>query len=181
MLQFKGAHGTTLGCANEIMKHTFEVNGAGRGGNGAYFWAALAEDQVDLSVHFAYEWIKKNQPYAQHKAIVVDIEVEEDEVLYLDDPEHHLELRSQVIRAVEARFRTKAYLVPRNHVMSIQDQLFGIIDRYVRMVEEELGSRIKVVFKSQIPPIPDPLREIVGLAPCFAVRDATCIKNPQVH
>lgn len=180
-MQFKGAHGTTRNCADSIIKHNFEVDAAGRGGNGAYFWAALSEEQVELSVYFAYQWAQRNSPYAEHRAIVVDIEVNEDEVLYLDDPEHHLELRSHLMRAVEARFGMKAYLVSRDKVKGMQRELFGIVDRYVRMIEEELGSPIKVVFKSQVAPIQDPLREIVGLAPCFAVRDVTCIKNPQVH
>lgn len=164
----------------------------GRIGNGAYFWTSLNDDQLPLATHLAASWARRSRENwnafkddtEQETAVVqVTVEAENDELLFLDDPEHHLDLRQELMDfAIKWFGLSSVFDITRDHVRQIKRRLYALIEGYIKLYEDELGGPVKLVFKSQIPPPDsrDPISEILGNASCFSIRDTTCIKNMYV-
>lgn len=177
---FKGSHGTTEARAKEILAHHFQ-KAPGRIGIGAYFWTAPSDEHLPLANDFASRWATRRNPYSKVAVLNVEVDVEEDDVLQLDDPDHHLDLRLLLASAVQSHFKVSSpFDVSRDEVKKIHPALFGIVEGYIRLVENSLGHELKVVFKCQVPPVDDPLKEIIGLTTCFSVRNNSCITEMQV-
>lgn len=186
VVAFKGAHGTCVSSAHRIKREGFDTR-PGRIGRGAYFWTAMTPHHINLANDFAERWARRNShKYRSERdrrlAIVeVDISVEQDDILYLDHPEHHLDLRLMLAQCIKHYFGVASpFDVERDKVMQIEPELCGIIEAYIQRVEGKLGRNIKVVFKAQVPPIQDPMRELIGLSSCFSVRDTDCITNMSI-
>lgn len=153
----------------------------GRIGVGSYFWTAPSDEHLALANDFARKWAKRRYPYSEVATINVVVTVEDEDILQLDDPEHHLDLRLLLASAVSEHFGVESpFDVPHSEVKKIHPQLFGIIEGYIKLVEEALGHEIKIVFKCQVPPVDDPLRELIGLTTCFSVRQSTCITEMRI-
>jgi len=154
----------------------------GRLGEGAYFWTAMEDDHMPLAEDFAKRWAEKRCGQSLKAIVNVEVEVDDDRILYLDDPEHHLGLRLLLADAVMEYFGVDSpFKVSRDQVASIHPQLFGVIEEYIRLIEQELGYNLSLVFKCQVPPVNDPLKELIGLSTCFSVRDIDCIKDMQMR
>lgn len=185
-MAFMGSHGTCLSRATKIKREGFDAR-PGRIGRGAYFWTAMERRHVNLANDLAERWASRNsyryRSEADPRLAVVEIEVdaEQNDILYLDHPEHHLDLRMLLAKCIEEHFKVaSAFDVERDKVRNIEDKLWGIIEAYIVKVEQLLERNIKIVFKAQVAPIDDPMRELIGLTSCFSVRDTTCIKSMQV-
>lgn len=181
MLAFKGSHGTTLNRARSIEANRF-LPAPGRLGEGAYFWTAVEDEHIPLADDFARRWAQRRHGGSLKAIVNVEVEVDDDRVLYLDDPEHHLGLRLLLADAVMEHFDVDSpFKVSRDQVVTIHPQLFGVIEEYIQLIEAELGYGLGLVFKCQTPPVDDPLKELIGLSTCFSVRDIDCIKDLQVR
>lgn len=186
MVAFMGSHGTCLSSAAKIKREGFDAR-PGRIGRGAYFWTAMERRHVNLANDLAERWAQRHsykyRCEADRRLAVVEIEVEaeQNEILYLDHPEHHLDLRMMMAQCIEHEFKVaSAFDVDRSDVRRIERTLWGIIEAYIVRVEQLLERNIKVVFKAQVAPIDDPMRELIGLTSCFSIRDTACIKSMQV-
>lgn len=188
MLAFKGSHGTSLTRALGIKTRGFDTK-PGRIGKGAYFWTAVSDEHLGLSTDFAVRWAQRRKDERRYRddkfqavtVVEVDVEVEEDDVLYLDDPDYHLELRVMLSDAVKTRFGVNSpFDVTRMQIKGFEPVLFGIIEAFIVNVEKELEHDIKAIFKCQVPPVDDPLKEYIGLSSCFSIRDTSCIKDMRV-
>ncbi|WP_157139334.1 hypothetical protein [Pseudomonas fulva] len=159
---------------------------------GIYFWTALDDKQLELADRFSRDWAKRSRDvWNQYRgeadsslaAVQISVTVEDDEILYLDDPELHLGLRDTLINfALDKLGLADISEITADQYKRLEHQLYGVIEGYIGILEEELGNPIKLVFKSQIPP-PGPstrnrIYEMLGNASCFSVRDASCIEHP---
>lgn len=185
-----GSHGTCMSRAQSIQANGVQKH-PGRMGVGIYFWTALDEKQLELADRLSKAWAERARGQNQYKrekdssiaAVQIRVTAEEDEILYLDDPELHLGLRAILIDFALAKLGLADISdIEPHHYRDIEHELYGLIEGYIGMLEEELGNPIKLVFKSQIPP-PGPssrnrIYEILGNASCFSVRDVSCIEHP---
>ena len=185
MLDFYGTHGTSLSRAKCIKAEGFDAR-PGRIGVGAYFWTATTGEHLPLAQRFAEGWYAKQAYKFGHDeepgcaVVTVTVSVDEDDILYLDDPEHHLELRAMLTEVVEQKLGVSSIYDPSvgyDDVRRLFKQLNAVVELFITRVEELLERKIKIVFKAQQPPVNDHLRELVGLATCFAVRDTECISE----
>lgn len=186
---FKGSHGTCMSMARKI-EHDGFITKPGRIGTGAYFWTAIEYDHLAVSTHYAIKWAERaSKQQAFHgqddqslAVIQVEVEADDEEILYLDDPEHHLELRQELAAfAIEHLKLSCIFDLTRAQFQGIEKLLYGVVDLYIQLYEEALGGKkVKILFKNQNPPTNDPLAMIVGNASCFAVRDTSCIKSMHV-
>lgn len=190
-LQVWGAHGTSQSRATSILNQGFEMK-PGRIGIGAYFWTAI-DDSVEclgLARHLAQAWATNSHLAGQYQhdeddtlAIVeVGIEVAEHEILPLDDPQMTFRLWSLLRRKLGERFSivTDADWAKVN-LGRHQAAIHGFIEAFILELEENMGEKFKVIFKSQgCPKYSDPVLPYVGNHSCFAVRDASVIKSMNV-
>lgn len=167
--------------AKEIMAHRRFEGAPGRIGVGSYFWTAPSDEHLALANDFARRWAQRRHPRSELATINVVVSVGDEDILQLDDPDHHLDLRLLLVSAVKEYFGVESpFDVSRDEVRKIHRQLFGIIEGYIKLVEEALGHEIKIVFKCQVPPVEDPLKELIGLTTCFSVRQNTCITEMRI-
>lgn len=186
MTAFMGSHGTCMSMAIQIKRDGF-LTKPGRIGQGAYFWTAVTEDHLCISTHYAIEWAKrareKFKAYSDYEdqslaVVQTTVEVEDEEILYLDDPDYHLELHELLSKvAVEKFGLSSIFDLKRAQLREIEATLYGIIEQFIKDYENELGETVKLVFKSQKPAGNDSLIELIGNASCFAVRDTSCISD----
>jgi hypothetical protein len=183
-----GTHGTSLSRAKSIKYQGFELK-PGRIGVGAYFWTAIDSSDVclDLARRLARTWATNSGKGGQYAgddesglAIVeVGIEVEPDAVLPLDNPKMTFRLwsvlRSTLSEELGINSDTDWGKVNLHNHMEL---IHGIIEGFVVKLEAEMGSKFKVIFKSQnCPKYSDPILPFIGNHSCFAIRDASVIKN----
>jgi len=182
---YKGSHGTCMSMARIIEQEGFLTN-PGRIGTGAYFWTAVEDEHLHLSTHYAITWAERartkwkafeGQEDQSLAVIQVEVEADEEEILYLDDPEHHLDLRLELTDFAVEHFGLKSIFdLTQKQFNDIEKLLYGIVDTFIKFYEEALGDKkVKLVFKNQQPPVVDKLIQIVGNASCFAVRDTSCL------
>lgn len=183
---FFGSHGTCVSRAQTIVTHGF-LTKPGRIGDGAYFWTATEEDHLPLSTLLAERWAERardkwrlyqDEPDQQVAVVQVVVEVEDDEILYLDEPGHHLDLRMLLSEfATEYFSLTSIFDLTNQQFEKIERILYGIVEGYIKEIEERLEKSIKLIFKCQLSPKRDVISQIVGQASCFSVRDTSCIKD----
>lgn len=185
-MAFMGSHGTCMSSATKIKREGFDTR-PGRIGRGAYFWTAMETRHINLANDLAERWARRHEHKYRSESdrrlavVEIGVEVGQDDILYLDHPEHHLDLRMMMAQCIEHHFKVKsAFEVDRDQVRTIERTLWGIIEAYIVKVEKLLNRKIKVVFKAQVAPIADPMRELIGLTSCFSIRDTECIKSMQV-
>lgn len=162
----------------------------GRIGHGAYFWTAMEDEHLAISTHYAIAWAQrardkwgsyKGQKNTSLAVVQVEVEAKEEEVLYLDHPDHHLDLRQELVEfAVRYYELDSIFDLSHKQFEDIEELLYGIVETYIQLYEDALGDKVKIVFKNQNPPTKVSLAAIVGNASCFAVRDTSCIKSLHV-
>lgn len=133
-------------------------------------WAERARDKWQ-----AFE----GEPDQTVAVVQVAVEVEDDEILYLDEPGHHMDLRMLLSDfAIEYFSLSSIFDLTADQFKGIEKLLYGLVEGYIKEIEKQLESRIKVIFKCQLSPIKrDAISQIVGQASCFSVRDTSCIKD----
>lgn len=187
---FKGTHGTCMSRATQIHQDGF-LTKPGRIGNGAYFWTAITDDHLHLSTWLAIRWAErasqKWKAYAQESdpslaLVQVEVEVTKDEILNLDNPEYNLDLTQTLTEfAVEYFGLSSVFDMTNDQFNQIEKRLCALVEGFIKLVEKNRGSAIRIVFKNQQPPVNrDVLGRIVGNASCFSVRDTSCIKSMHV-
>ncbi|MGP3790275.1 hypothetical protein [Pseudomonas sp. B392_1p] len=176
-----------MSMATQIERDGF-LTKPGRIGRGAYFWTAVTNDHLAISTHYAIEWARRardswkaytDQDDESLAVVQVEVEVKEEEILYLDDPELHLEIYQILADSAIKHFNLNSIFdLTRDQFKEIESILYGIIEEYIQIYERALGEyTVKVVFKNQTPPKKGSLAELVGNASCFAVRDTSCISS----
>jgi hypothetical protein len=132
----------------------------------------------------AYDWatIRRRVRANRVKVIKASIELADgSEQVCLDSAIHATNLRSLMERfVVEACNVQSVEHVSRDDARPHFDDLGGLVEVYVKALEAQLRSNIKVVFKSQYPAAVDPIREVAGLVSCFVVRDVSCITKTEL-
>lgn len=168
-----GSHGTTKSRAESIMRDGFCVTGAGRRGNGAYFW--LAEYLgCQYATRLAEAWYTKSQKkgeYSQDKDPELSIiwgyvSLPYSEVLNTETPLFKYSLRKILEENSDKihNSQERELLVCQAHQMLIQS------------IEENLGNTIKVL--ETIVPQPkmsDEFLPLVGDPFALVVRDLDCL------
>lgn len=183
MLAFSGTHGTDRAAAVSILDKGFKAR-PGRIGPGAYFWSLLDDDYRDVAYRLAHDWatVRRKLNANRVKVIKASIQlVDDSEQVSLDIPLHATRLRMLMERFTTNACRAqKLEDVSRDEARAHFDDLGGLVEVYVKALEAELQSSIKVVFKSQYPAVLDPIREVAGLVSCFVVRDTSCIAKTEL-
>ena len=183
MLAFSGTHGTDRASALSILDNGF-IARPGRIGSGAYFWSLFDDEYRSVAYRLAHDWatIRRRIRANRVKVIKVSIQlVDDSERMNLDDPMHATRLRSLMERFVTVACQAKKLEdVSRDEAQAHFEDLGGLVEVYVKALEAQLQSNIKVVFKSQYPAAVDPIREVAGLTSCFVVRDVSCIAKTEL-
>lgn len=141
-----------------------------------------------MSTLLAERWAQKchedwntfeDEPDKTLAVVQVALEIEKDEVLYLDDPTYHLDLRMTLADFAVKYFNLNSIFdLTKEQFRNIESKLYGLVEGYIKLIEKHLGRTIKVVFKCQISPHKrDVISQLVGNASCFSVRDTSCIKS----
>ena len=192
-LRVRGTHGTSLSRAQQI-EHSGFLTTPGRIGVGAYFWTAVVEteDCLELARRLARTWATKAEKggqYASDKekslAIVeVEVEFEEQDVLSLDDPEMTFRLWSLVREKLASLLGLKTesdWEGASDKINKRQGEIHGFIEAFILELENNLGRRFKVIFKSQAcPKLSDPVLHYIGNHSCFAIRDTNVIGSMNI-
>ncbi len=187
-----GAHGTSAESAREIKKAGF-LSGNGRVGNGAYFWTIIDESAEcrELAGGLAYKWAEMARKRgaisssSQLSVVYVEVDVSEDEVINLDEPALHYALWACLRRGLEEKLGVDVFssALPdvKRMVRECESFIFGMIESFIREIEQELGVSFKVVFKfQQCPKFEDAFFPFIGGHSCFAVRAADAIVVKEV-
>ncbi|WP_337194430.1 hypothetical protein [Pseudomonas syringae] len=192
-LRVRGTHGTSLSRAQQIDKDGFQAK-PGRIGVGAYFWTAIVdtEECLDLAKKLARTWATKAEKGGQYAgdkerslAIVeVDVEFEVHDVLSLDNPEMTFRLWSLIREKLASLLGLRSetdWAVASEKINKLQGEIHGFIEAFVLELEENLGRRFKVIFKSQAcPKYSDPILHYIGNHSCFAIRDTSVIGSMNI-
>jgi len=183
-----GTHGTSISRAKSIKHQGFELK-PGRIGVGAYFWTAIdsSDSCLELARRLARTWATNSAKGGQYAgddesglAIVeVGIQVEPDAILPLDNPQMTFRLWSVLKSTLSEKLGIHSEEDwSKVNLHDHMELIHGIIEGFVAELEVEMGSKFKVIFKSQsCPKYSDPILPFVGNHSCFAIRDASVIKN----
>lgn len=163
MVELQGKHGTTRTRANNIRDIGFLLNDGIRG-FGVYFWRENAYFR-DLAIAWFVNARNlnnyKDDPDRRCAVISAAIVVGDDEWLDLNDPD------------VEDRILD---ICKKNDYV---DTMYAskLYEEYYELVQEEMGAKIKLVQARVMPPksAKNWLRQAIGPAICYIVRDRTCI------
>ncbi len=162
MEHLEGCHGTSAFRAHQIEKNGFKVS-RGRGGTGIYFWRKSGYYR-----ELAIAWFKqleaqgtfRREPKVACAVIYVQIEVSNDQLLDLEDPD------------VKDQIET---LSKQRHVDTSKDgEIAALYDLFVSELEKELGNSILVTIIRVAPPknyFGYPIK-MLGAPICFIARDA---------
>ncbi len=166
MSHLEGSHGTSRYRAEQIGKEGFKLS-TGRGGKGAYFWRRSAyyrELAIAWFQQLKSERAFSGEPDVKCTVIYVEIEVPEDQVLDLEDPDVKDEIAS---------LSTLRRMNPNN-----DKNIAALYDLYVTQIEKELKKAILVTIVRVA--VPKDLSEypikMLGAPLCFVARDSGVIR-----
>lgn len=161
MSHLEGSHGTSSYRAEQIREEGFKLS-TGRGGRGAYFWRR-SEYCRDLAIAWFKQRVSEGtfsrEPDVRCAVIYVQMEIPEDQVLDLEDPDVKDEIAS---------LSTLRRINPNN-----DKDIAALYDLYVSEIEKELGKPIFVtIIRVAVPKnyLGYPMK-MVGAPLCFIARD----------
>lgn len=189
MVEMWGTHGTCRSNAEAICRAGAVSPTPGRIGTGAYFWTApySTPECLEHAHKLARQWATNSEKGGQYKGkedpsvavVQVKIEIEDNEFISLDDPTVSFRLRNFISKKIVEHLNLNSIDELQGDALNrIKEQVYGIIDYFIDILEKTLGVQFKVIFKQQnCPRFPDVLNLYIGNPSCFAIRDNSCIKS----
>lgn len=178
MIELKGTHGTCTSFAQGIRQNGF-VAGAGRRGHGVYFWAYSSTDQ-EYATALAKAWwaqaksMRRYDREADQSCSVLYVKINAQSDKFLDLEEHGL--KQKLLRFLNDVYKRT---LPKGRESLAKSGY----DLFLKMYEKEVNKHFDVIYVTVNPPKsghwdkPEafPPFDMMGLAPCYVVRDKGCI------